>query len=48
MLPNKRGVALINLIIWIIIIVAIVIYAPRLYHWYVKQNTIKIIKSNVE
>jgi len=48
MLLNKRGVALITLIIWIVIIVAIIIYAPRLYDWYVEQNTIRIIKSNVE
>ena len=48
MLLNKRGVALITLIIWIVIIVAIIIYAPRVYHWYVEQNTIRIIKSNVE
>ena len=48
MLFNKRGVALITIIIWIIIIGAIIIYAPRLYNWYVEQNTIRIIKSNVE
>jgi len=48
MLPNKRGVALITLIIWIVIIGAAVIYGPQLYDWYVEQNTIKIIKSNVE
>ena len=48
MLFNKRGVILITLIIWIIIIGAIIIYAPRLYNWYVEQNEIKIIKSNVE
>ena len=48
MLFNKRGVAVITVIIWIIIIGAIIIYAPRLYNWYVEQNTIKIIKSNVE
>jgi Tfp pilus assembly major pilin PilA len=45
---NKRGVVLITLIIWIVIIGAIIIYAPRLYNWYVEQNEIKIIKSNVE
>jgi hypothetical protein len=45
---NKRGVALITVIIWIVIIGAIVIYAPRLYNWYVEQEKIKIIKSNVE
>lgn len=45
---NKRGVALITLIIWIIIIGTIVIYGPRMYNWYVEQDEIKIIKSNVE
>ena len=45
---NKRGIALITIIIWIIIIGAIIIYAPRLYNWYVEQEKIKIIKSNVE
>ncbi|MBU4510571.1 hypothetical protein KJ830_05940 [bacterium] len=48
MLSNKRGVVLITLIIWIVIIGAAVIYGPQLYDWYVEQNTIKIIKSNVE
>jgi len=48
MLFNKRGVVLITVIIWIIIIGAAVIYGPRLYNWYVEQNEIRIIKSNVE
>jgi len=48
MLLNKRGVVLITLIIWVIIIVAIIIYGPRLYNWYVEKNEIRIIKSNVE
>ena len=48
MLSNKRGVVLITVLIWIIIIGAIIIYAPRVYDWYVEQNTIKIIKANVE
>jgi len=47
-LSNKRGVVLITVVIWIIIIGAAVIYAPRLYNWYVEQNKIRIIKSNVE
>ncbi|GAG24207.1 unnamed protein product, partial [marine sediment metagenome] len=38
MLFNKRGVALITIIIWIIIIGATVIYAPRIYNWYVEQE----------
>ena len=45
---NNRGIAIITLIIWIIIIGAIVIYGPRLYNWYVEQDEIRIIKSNVE
>jgi hypothetical protein len=48
MLFNKRGVSLITIIIWIVIIGAIIIYAPRLYNRYVEQDTIRIIKSNVE
>ena len=47
-LSNKRGVIILTLIIWIVIIGAIIIYAPRLYNWYVEQNEIRIIKSNVE
>ena len=48
MLFNKRGVVLITVIIWVIIIGAAVIFGPRLYNWYVEQNEIRIIKSNVE
>ena len=48
MLFNKRGIVLITVIIWIVIIGAAVIYGPRLYNWYVEQNEIRIIKSNVE
>ena len=48
MLFNKRGVVLITLLILIIIIGLIILYAPRVYHWYVEQNEINIIESNVE
>jgi len=48
MLSNKRGVVLITVIIWAIIIGAIIIYAPIIYDWYVEENTIKIIKANIE
>jgi len=34
---NNRGIVIITLIIWIIIIGAIVIYAPRVYDWYVDK-----------
>jgi len=47
-LSNNRGVAIITIIIWIIIIGAAVISGPRLYNWYIEQNEIRIIKSNVE
>jgi len=45
---KNRGIVIITLIIWIVIIGATIIYAPRLYNWYVEQNEIKIIKSNAE
>ena len=45
---KNRGIVIITFIIWIVIIGAIIIYSPRLYNWYVEQNEIKIIKSNVE
>lgn len=45
---NNHGIVLITLMIWIIIIGTIVIYGPRIYNWYVEQDEIKIIKSNVE
>ena len=45
---NHHGIVIIILIIWIIIIGSIVIYGPRLYNWYVEQNEIRIIKSNVK
>lgn len=45
---NKHGIVIITLIIWIVIIGAIVVYGPRLYNWYVEQNEIRIIRSNVE
>ena len=48
MLFNKRGIALITIIIWVIIIGATIIYAPRIYNWYVEEEKIKIIKSNVK
>jgi Tfp pilus assembly major pilin PilA len=48
MLFNKRGIVLITVIIWIIIIGAAVIYGPRLYDWYIEKNEIRIIKSNTE
>ena len=48
MLSNRRGIVFITLIIWVIITAVVVFYGPRLYSWYVEQNKIRIIKSNVE
>lgn len=48
MLSDKRGIALITLIILIVIIGSAVIFGPRLYNWIIEQNTIRIIESNVE
>ena len=45
---DHHGIVIIILIIWIIIIGAIIIYAPRIYNWYVEQNEIRIIKSNIK
>lgn len=45
---NNRGIVILTLIIWVLIIGAVVIYVPRMYNWYVEQNKIKLIKSNVE
>ena len=47
MFLNKRGISILTIILWVIIIGAIVIFAPRIYNYYIEQNTIKIIKSNI-
>ena len=47
-LSNNRGIALITIIILIVIIGSAVIFGPQLYNWLIEQNTIRIIKSNVE
>jgi len=45
---NKRGIAVLSIIIWVVIIGAIVIYAPKIYNYYTIENTKNIIKSNIE
>ena len=45
---HNRGIVILTLIIWIVIIGAIIIYGPRIYNWYVEQDEIRIIKSNVK
>ena len=48
MLWNKRGITVLTIIIWVVIIGAIVIYAPKIYNYYVIENTKSMIKANVE
>ena len=45
---NKRGITILTIIIWVVIIGAIVIYAPKIYNYYVIGNTKSMIKANVE
>ena len=45
---NKRGITILTIIIWVVIIGAIVIYAPKIYNYYVIENTKSMIKANVE
>ena len=48
MILNKRGITIITIIIWIAIIGAIIIFAPKIYNYYTEKNTEGIIKSNME
>ncbi len=48
MFYNRRGIVILTLIIWIVIIGAAIIYGPKLYNWYVEQNEIRLIQSNIE
>ena len=45
---NKRGISILTVIIWVVIIGVIVIYAPKIYNYYVIANTKSMIKSNIE
>lgn len=48
MFINRKGIVILTLIIWIVIIGVGIIYVPKIYNWYVEQNEIRLIKSNVE
>ena len=48
MFLNKRGITIITIIIWVVIIGAIIIFAPKIYNYYTEKNTEGIIKSNIE
>jgi Tfp pilus assembly major pilin PilA len=45
---NKRGITIVMVIIWVVIIGAIVIYAPKIYNYYITENTKSMIKANIE
>jgi len=45
---GRRGITILALLIWVIIIVGIVVYAPKIYDYYVTGNTESLIKANVE
>ena len=48
MFLNKKGITIVTIIIWVVIIGAIIIFAPKLYNYYTENNTERIIKSNIE
>ena len=48
MILNKRGIIISTIIIWVVIIGAIIIFAPKIYNYYIENNTERIIKSNIE
>jgi Tfp pilus assembly major pilin PilA len=47
MFLNKKGITIIKIIIWVVIIGSIIIYAPKIYNYYVEKNTERMIKSNM-
>ena len=48
MLLNKKGITIITIIIWVVIIGVIIIYSPKLYNYYIEKETERIIKSNMK
>jgi hypothetical protein len=47
-ITNEKGITILALIIWVIIIGAVVLYAPKGYQYAIELNTIRIITSNVK
>ncbi len=45
---NNKGITILALIIWVLIIGAAILYAPKAYHFVIEQTTIRLITSNVE
>jgi Tfp pilus assembly major pilin PilA len=47
-ITNEKGITILALIIWVVIIGAAVLYAPKGYQYVIELNTIRIITSNVK
>jgi len=47
-LTNQKGITILALIIWVIIIGGAIIYAPKVYQYVLDQNIMRIVTSNVE
>ena len=45
---NQKGITILALIIWVVIIGGVIIYAPKAYDYVVDQNIRRIVTSNVE
>jgi len=45
---NQKGITILALIIWVVIIGGAIIYAPKAYQYVLDQNIKRIVISNVE
>lgn len=45
---NNKGITILALIIWVLIIGAAILYGPKGYHFAIEQYTIRLITANVE
>jgi len=45
---NQKGITVLALIVWVLIIGGATIYAPKIYDYVLKQNIRRIVISNVE
>ena len=46
-ISNQKGITILSLIIWVLIIGAVVIYTPKVYQYALNQNINHIVTSNV-
>ena len=45
---NQKGITILALLIWVVIIGGVVIYSPKAYDYVIDQNIRRIVTSNVE